>query len=222
MFRQALRELSDWHELFCGRLVAPPSWYFGPSRLLAKVLRQQGWHQAGPLIFADEWGRMFNLLLTSESLIQRLLTSKWMDRVAREVRHRKYLRGLSSISLPLTRAELWLSPGQRPLVYQQWTGATFSKDHAKAFCENRGICPLCQGLTTGGIVLMYCPGTLFLRDRLGCCTQMGRVCTLVFLSCNCLLEQSSMHYRMVSGILSGLELCPPRANRLFGQNFLQV
>ena len=145
LFRQALRELPDWHELFCGRLVAPPSWYFGPSRLLAKALRQQGWHQAGPLIFAEEWGRMFNLLLTSESLIQRLLTSKWMDRVAREVRHRKYLRGLSSISLPLTRAELWLSPGQRPLVYQQWTGATFSKDHAKAFSQNRGICPLCQG-----------------------------------------------------------------------------
>ena len=172
LFRQVLRELTEWHDLFCGRLVAPPSRYLGPSRLLSKVLRQQGWQQVAPLVFIDEWGRSFNLLFSSESHVLRLLTSKWMDRVVREIRHRKYLRDLASISLPLTRTELWLMPGQRPLVYQQWIGAIFSKDHAKHFCENRGVCPMCQGVDNRLHRLMYCPGTLHLRSR---CVGIGRI-----------------------------------------------
>lgn len=165
LFRQVMRELPGWHTLFCGRLVARAGRYHGPTRLLALVLKKQGWRQYGPLCFLDEDGRSFNLMLSSEAHIEWLLVSKWMDRVVREVCHRKYLRELRSISLPITRTEHWLIHAQRPLVQQQWIGTIFSQDQAKHFCESRGVCPLCKGNGNRLHRLMYCPGTLDLRQR---------------------------------------------------------
>ena len=41
----------------------------------------------------------------------------------------------------------------------------FSQDQAKHFCESRGVCPLCKGNDNRLHRLMYCPGTLDLRQR---------------------------------------------------------
>eukprot|EP00435_Cladocopium_sp_Y103_P049129 s90_g14.t1 len=125
LFRQVIKELPDLSDFFLDNLSLRSS-RPGPSRLLVEALSQNGWVFVGDGIFSDVEGRIFHVCLTPPDHVVALLLSTWSDRVASQVRHRKYLFELPNVSVALSRPGRQLLAFERKLILQQQIGAFFS------------------------------------------------------------------------------------------------
>ena len=158
LFRQVIRELPDLVSFFLDNLsLASPR--PGPARLLVLSLGRIGWVYVGDGIFADEDGRIFHLLLTPLSHIGTLVLSTWTNRVASQVRHRKYLSELPGICVQLTQAHRHLLPFERKLILTQQVGAFYSGEFTKHIQAEAAVCPHCQQPDSRLHRLLECPKT---------------------------------------------------------------
>ena len=103
LFRQVLRELPEYKDLFTGQLVCPESRYKGPTRLLVRALRSRGWTLQQGALFEDSHGRTFHLFMTPLRHIRYLLATTWTTFVCPQVCHRKGLTGMQSIDRTVTK-----------------------------------------------------------------------------------------------------------------------
>ena len=73
----------------------------------------------------DEVGGVSHVFLTPFSHIQALVLSTWTDRVASQVKHRKYVSELTNVYAHISQACRHLLALERTLVLQQQVGAFF-------------------------------------------------------------------------------------------------
>ena len=99
LYRQLVRDFPDRRDLFLDCLTNTRGRYAGSSRLLVRTLQALGWRLQQGEVFADPYGRSFDLVLTSLSHIEALLLTSWADRVVQEVCHRKGLEVLDSLDI---------------------------------------------------------------------------------------------------------------------------
>ena len=142
LFRQVLKELPDLSDFFLENL-ALRSPQPGPTRLLVDSLDRVGWIYVGDGIFSDADCRIFHICLTPPQHVLSLLLSSWTERVASQVRHRKYLTDLSNISVPLSLSSRRLLAFERKLVLQQQIGAFFSGEYTKHIKDDAATCRHC-------------------------------------------------------------------------------
>ena len=142
LFRQVIKELPDLSDFFLDNLSLRSS-RPGPSRLLVQALSQNGWVFVGDGIFSDVEGRIFHVCLTPPDHVVALLLSTWSDRVASQVRHRKYLFELPNVSVALSRPGRQLLAFERKLILQQQIGAFFSGEYTKNIDADAAVCRHC-------------------------------------------------------------------------------
>ena len=128
LFRQVIKELPDLAPFFMDNL-SLDSPCPGPARLLVSSFHAVGWVHVGGGIFADENWRIFHVCLTPFSHASMLVLSTWTDKVASQVRHRKYLRELPNICVPISQVHKHLLPFEKKLILQQQVGAFFSGEY---------------------------------------------------------------------------------------------
>ena len=137
-----IKELPDLSDFFLDNLSLRSS-RPGPSRLLVQALSQNGWVFVGDGIFSDVEGRIFHVCLTPPDHVVALLLSTWSDRVASQVRHRKYLFELPNVSVALSRPGRQLLAFERKLILQQQIGAFFSGEYTKNIDADAAVCRHC-------------------------------------------------------------------------------
>ena len=144
LFRQVVKELPDLSQFFFDNLVLH-SRRPGPSRLLVNALYSLGWFRVGDGAFVDDVGRVFHVCLTPFDHVKDLLLSSWTwtDKVAGQVRHRKYLTELPNICVPLSRAFQHLLPSEKGLLLQQQVGAFFPRECVKHADPQAQACRFC-------------------------------------------------------------------------------
>ena len=163
LFRQVTQELPELSQFFLDALARPSS-CSGPSRLLLKALDFLGWFLVGEGTFMDGVGRIFHVCLTPFSHISAHLLSTWTDKVASQVRHRKYLSELNNVCVPLSQCTGHLLPFEKALVRQQQVGAFFSGEFTKHFDSNAASCRYCGDPDSRLHRLRYCPRTAVWRS----------------------------------------------------------
>ena len=131
----------------------------GPSRLLVTALGAIGWTYVGDGIFIDATGRVFHLCLSPLQHVHALLLSTWTEKVAAQVRHRKYLSDLENVCVPLSQVTKHLLPFEKALVLQQQVGALFSGEFTKHIDTQAACCVHCGMLDSRVHRLRECPRT---------------------------------------------------------------
>ena len=163
LFRQVLRELPSFKDMFLQLLNSTRGRYKGPTRIMVRTLSLLGWDLQNGAVFADHMGRVFHLFLSPFKQIYSLLSSSWADYVCVQVDHRKGLEYIEGIDLQLTKAMPGLLPSEKGLVLCQQTGAFFTEDTRK-HCGGSGQCPKCEQLDSRQHRLEECVFVQPLRD----------------------------------------------------------
>ena len=158
LFRQVIKELPDLAPFFMDNL-SLDSPRPGPARLLVSSFHAVGWVHVGGGIFADEYGRIFHVCLTPFSHASMLVLSTWTDKVASQVRHRKYLSELPNICVPISQVHKHLLPFEKKLILQQQVGAFFSGEYTKHIDAEASKCFHCGALDSRLHRLRWCPRT---------------------------------------------------------------
>ena len=156
LFRQVIKELPDLAPFFMDNL-SLDSPRPGPARLLVSSFHAVGWVHVGGGIFADENGRIFHVCLTPFSHASMLVLSTWTDKVASQVRHRKYLSELPNICVPISQVHKHLLPFEKKLILQQQVGAFFSGEYTKHIDAEASKCFHCGALDSRLHRLRWCP-----------------------------------------------------------------
>ena len=163
LFRQVLRELPSFTEVFLGGLSADNGRYKGPSRILRKELHLLGWSLFGRATFGDMYGRSFHLVLTPVLHIEYLLSTSWSQYVTKRVTHRKGLESLASLELDFCRVGPGFRPNEQGLLLNQQSGAFFTEDYRKHIPGSSTRCPFCGQPDSRAHRLESCPHTDHLR-----------------------------------------------------------
>ncbi len=156
LFRQVLRELPSFKDMFLQLLNSTRGRYKGPTRIMVRTLSLLGWDLQNGAVFADHMG-------ISCKQIYPLLSSLWADHVCVQIDHRKGLEYIEGIDLQLTKAMPGLLPSERGLVLCQQTGAFFTEDTRK-HCGGSGQCPKCVQLDSKKHRLEECVFVQPIRD----------------------------------------------------------
>ena len=156
LFRQIIKELPALAQFFLDGLHLH-SRRPGPSRLLVHALGAIGWSFVGDGIFADVAGRVFHICLTPLKHVQALVLSTWTEKVAAQVRHRKYLTELENVCVPLSQNTRHLLPFEKALVLQQQVGAFFSGEFTKHIEASAAHCVHCGSPDSRVHRLRECP-----------------------------------------------------------------
>ncbi len=156
LFRQVIKELPALAQFFLDGLHLH-SRRPGPSRLLVHALGAIGWSFVGDGIFADVAGRVFHICLTPLKHVQALVLSTWTEKVAAQVRHRKYLTELENVCVPLSQNTRHLLPFEKALVLQQQVGAFFSGEFTKHIEASAAHCVHCGSPDSRVHRLRECP-----------------------------------------------------------------
>ena len=104
LFRQVLRELPEYKDMFLQLLHSPNGRYKGPTRILVRTLESLGWTFTNGALCTHEDERFFHLFLSPPKQVYSLLSSSWSDYVCTQVNHRKGLEHLESIDLQITKS----------------------------------------------------------------------------------------------------------------------
>ena len=142
LFRQVLRGLPEYKDLFIGQLAGVPCRYRGPTRLMVRVLNSLGWTSANGATFVDESGRSFHLFMSSFRHIKYLLSTSWASHVCTQVCHRKGLTDLATVDLVVTKDLSSLRKEEKGMVLNQQVGSFFTEDY-RHHCGGVTNCPLC-------------------------------------------------------------------------------
>ena len=164
LFRQVLRELPSYTDVFLDGLSANTGRYKGPSRILRKELLALGWTLFGRATFGDLHGRSFHLVLTPFLHIEYLLSTTWSQHVAERVTHRKGMENLASLELDFCRPGPGFRPNEQGLLLNQQSGAFFTEDFRKHIPGSSICCPLCGQADSRAHRLELCPHTSRLRQ----------------------------------------------------------
>ena len=164
LFRQVLRELPSYTDVFLDGLSANNGRYKGPSRILRKELHLLGWTLFGRATFGDLHGRSFHLVLTPILHIEYLLSTSWSQYVTERVTHRKGLEHLTSLELDFCRVGPGFRPNEQGLLLNQQSGAFFTEDYRKHIPGSSTRCPLCGQADSRAHRLESCPHTDGLRQ----------------------------------------------------------
>ena len=142
LFRQVLKELPEYKDLFIGQLNGPPCRYKGPTRLMVRVLDSLGWCLTHGANFVDGDGRSFHLFMSSFRHIRYLLSTSWATHVCSQVCHRKGLTDLGSVDLIITKDLSSLRKEEKGMVLTQQVGSFFTEDYRR-HCGGITNCPMC-------------------------------------------------------------------------------
>ena len=104
LFRQVMRELPTFKDMFVQLLSSEHGRYKGPTRIMVRTLGLLGWNLQEGAVFVDHMGRIFHLFLSPFKQIYSLLSSSWADFVCVQIDHRKGLENVEGIDLQLTKA----------------------------------------------------------------------------------------------------------------------
>eukprot|EP00435_Cladocopium_sp_Y103_P020844 s1782_g5.t1 len=144
LFRLMWRDFPASHARMQRGLSSLRSSTRGVSYLLAKQLRTFEWIVQG-LVASDDHGRCFHLVNSPLKAVRRALETSWLQKVGRNVVHRKDCGEIDSIDAELTRVWQRFPLGERSLLLAQITGVTFTRD-CLAHIEGAQVtvaCPLC-------------------------------------------------------------------------------
>eukprot|EP00438_Fugacium_kawagutii_P008453 Skav217434 [mRNA] locus=scaffold1729:263093:266058:+ [translate_table: standard] len=131
--------------------------YRGPAARLVQVLAELGWDHTPAGVFVDRHGRTFHVILSPWRHVQRLLLSSWSEEGARRTCHRRYLHGLETIDLSLSRAHSHLPLADRKLLPQQLSGTFYTGEFLKHGTTHSGLCRFCGAQDTRLHRVLHCP-----------------------------------------------------------------
>ena len=121
----------------------------GPFSKLFEIFEQIGWALTDPPWVLDHDLCSWNLLEIPHALLHSLLEDAWVQRLARELAHRRDYSGLEGICWPPSCHENRLSLQDVAMVNSIREGAFYAGRQTGKFDLKKGtLCPLCQQLDT--------------------------------------------------------------------------